>query len=431
MQKYILVVALILALLSSSAFFIAEADTEPPPVVLVTLESTRANNIPCYGYERNTAPNTCDLADDGVLFENGHSNGPHTLPSISSLMTSRYPNEIDAQQGKELSQNLTTLASLMDKKGYRTYAITHTYIKSEERGLDQGFDHYEDRNQYDSMDVVRESRKKVNTSQKFFLWAHMVDPHQGYNAPENFSGMFTEDPPNISAKQTGKQFAQMNLSQEQIEYIESRYDEEIRYSDYAVGQLLEWLKKEQKYEESLIIVVGDHGEDFMEQHEHIGHGQSLRSVYTHIPFIVKFPENRFAGQKVSTPVSLIDIMPTVEETVGVDFKYSSRGESLYDIIKGVVERRGVVSQMPGKKSLTTEDWKYIDQKFDVTINSTGEFVQVNTEKEKLYNLSVEIGNRTNIVETNSRRKDYLSRLLYQKTNPNWEENVEHLDPYLR
>ncbi len=425
-RKSLIIAAL---LLLTGVIHLGSYSVDRPNIAIITLESTRADHLPCYGYHRDTMPNVCRVAQDGVTFENGYSSGAFTLPSISSMHTSKYPKELGTlSPGDTLPKNVSLLAESLKKEGYNTYGVVHTYHPTEKIGFSKGFDYYEDNNSIDSVQTVRKATNTINTSSEFFAWIHLVDPHQGYSAPENFSGTFAHQNSTVSADQTAKEFTRENLSEEEIQYIRDRYDEELLYADYAFGKFIKWLKDKEEYQDSLIIIVGDHGEDLME-HGHIGHGFSLRDVYTHVPFIVKFPENRYANTKVQKPVSLVDILPTIKDRVDIESSTFYRGTSLYEIIEGKSSRKGIITQMVGKNAFVTSKWKLIDQEKDLTLNSKGEHVLLNKSEKKLFNLDKDRLERKNLAEQKPEIVQYLQKRMYQRLERDLNNTYERIDPY--
>lgn len=317
----------------------------PPNVLLIVLDTVRADAMTPYGAERDTTPNLNRLAARGVVFEQARSTAPWTLPSHASLFTGRWPFEMSAEVGRPLDSTFPTLAERLSERGYATGGFVANLENCNSwYGLARGFQHYED--YYENAVVspletlrcsrlgraaatsklgwslikavakpesyrYRKSAAMINRDalawlskqgeRPYFLFLNYFDVHDPYVPPAGADRKF-------SAARTGEE-----LSPEEV--VRDAYDDCLAYLDDQVGRLLDELETRGKLENTLIVVTSDHGEAFGE-HGLNGHGVSLYRPETHIPLIVVHPESAPAGRRVGHPVSLRDVPPTVLDLVG-------------------------------------------------------------------------------------------------------------------
>src|SRR5713101_1967337 len=294
-----------------------------PDVFLVTIDTLRADHVHCYGYEPIQTPALDSLAKDGIRFARAFTPSPITNTSHTSILTGLLPSTHGVTDfAIPLIAAHATLAELLKKNGYRTAAFIGAVIldsKTLAPGLDRGFDFYDNFPQHShsksrwgrverrGMEVVQhaETWLTAHPAGPHFVWVHLYDPHDPYEPPPPYSET----------------------------YKDRLYDGEIAYADSALGHFLAYLKKQGWYEDSLIVVVGDHGEGLGEHHEDT-HGIFLYDSTTHVPLLVKLPEEREAGRTVEAQVRTTDIMPSILELLGVPAPASLDGESLGPFLAG-------------------------------------------------------------------------------------------------
>lgn len=298
---------------------------EWPNVLLVTIDTLRADRVGCYGYRNAETPTLDRLAREGVRFEKAFSPIPLTLPAHASILTGTYPpyHGVRDNSGFVLRPQHTSLAVLVKQLGYSTGAFVGAYVLDSKFGLNRGFDHY-----YDNFDlakyenvspgyirrpgsrVVREALKWLQAGggkSPFFAWVHLYDPHDPYEPPEPWA-----------ARHSGRP-----------------YDGAIAFADANVGALLAWLKKSGAYERTLIIVIGDHGEALGDHGEET-HGFFIYNASLHIPLLIRFPDGLYAGKTIAQNVSAIDVFPTVAEILDIHGANlpAIQGQSLMPLIQG-------------------------------------------------------------------------------------------------
>ena len=300
-------------------------------VVLVMVDTLRADHLGCYDYQRDTSPNLDRLATAGVLFENFYSVAPWTNPAIASLFTGRYPRAVfpplphKKAIGIPLPSQLPTLAERLQEAGYRTVALVDHPGINPELQFDQGFEQWHSLFEDGGFDIwtVTDSDFVLDQllvaldelgDETFFLYLHLVYPHRPYAPPAPFDSMFGS-----SATKTGRAHRQEMVN---------AYDGEIRYTDELIGRLVEVLGERQLTQSTWLMVTSDHGEGFWE-HNKAEHGNSFFNELTRVPMILVPPQReRVAGLRVKTPASLVDLKPTILGLAGLEPEKELEGRDL-------------------------------------------------------------------------------------------------------
>jgi len=295
-------------------------------VILITVDTLRADRIESYGYKEGRTPTSNSLAQEGVLFENVLVQTPITLPSHASILTGTYPFYHGVQDvvGR-LRRDVPTLAEWFREKGYRTGAVVGSSVLLSQWGLDRGFEFYEDSfpmegiRQIDFSRVERPAERVISLSSAwvdevravpFFLWVHLYDPHDPYIPPEPFASDFRDRP----------------------------YDGEIAYLESELGRFFDRLKEWDLYDDTLIIFTSDHGESLGE-HDEKYHAYYLYDASLRVPLILKVPQSlsqgRYApGTRLSNQVRSVDIAPTIIQLLGEPVPESMQGEGLAAVMAG-------------------------------------------------------------------------------------------------
>ena len=302
---------------------LAEPVVEPrrasnrPNLVVLLLDTVRADRLGCYGWERAHTPNLDRLARRGVLYEDAMSAAPWTLPSHASLFTSSYPSQhavwLDTDR---LSPEFLTVAEHLRAHGYRTAAFTDGGFVRPAFGLAQGFDLFRVF-AFDLEASIESARSWIeNTSGPFFVFLQTYEAHSPYDPPQEFreklvrpySGSLPEAV-DVTRYDWGGPHAR-RPSEEDVQYLQDLYDAEIAAVDRAVGELIGFLEDSGRMENTLVLVTSDHGEEFFD-HGHSGHGWSLYQEQLHVPLIVYWKGEFEGGTRVAHPVHTIDIAPTL------------------------------------------------------------------------------------------------------------------------
>ncbi len=313
-----------------------------PNIILIVVDALRKDHLGCYGYPRNTSTNIDRLAENGIKYTRCFSQAPWTTPSISSLLSSRYPSELEIKDiGNRLKDEFVLLPEVLKRQGYRTGAvISHAFLGSQ-WNFDQGFDDFNEDNIFRrygisspgvtqrAIEFIDKNRDKENRDKPFFLFLHYFDPHYNFHQHEeyDFSGA-TEYHGPVSAGMDlfVLRRQRKNLTEEDIERLISFYDSEIAFTDYHIGMVLDRLKQLELYENSLIIFTADHGEEFMER-GWLGHTKTLYSEVTNVPLIIRYPGVE-EGRTSKEPVGLIDLYPTLMDYLDISPATRLSGHSI-------------------------------------------------------------------------------------------------------
>ena len=321
-------------------------------VILISVDTLRADHLGCYGYSRETSPNIDSLASSGALFHKTYANSPWTLPSHVSILTSLHGVQHQVyQEDEKMDPSLITLADILRTHGFYCAGFTGGGFISSSYGFAKGFDNYNEEEggllrQDSAAQVCNVASEWLERHQDkdFFLFLHTYQPHDPYACPSPYKEMFLDEKAkwrhiNLMGHLGGRRAIYRELSEEERQNIISLYDAEIRYTDERlIGSLVEKLKELSLYDRALIVFISDHGEEFFD-HQAWGHGQSLYEESLKVPLIIKFPGSKYRGVKIDPIVSLVDVMPTILEEVGIDVStHALDGKSLMPFLKGKEKR---------------------------------------------------------------------------------------------
>jgi arylsulfatase A-like enzyme/tetratricopeptide (TPR) repeat protein len=347
-------------------------------VVLITLDTTRADRLGCYGYAQGRTPNLDAVARNGVLFSNAYAQVPLTLPSHASLMTGLNPAAHGVHNNGTyiLSSEKATLAKILKANGYKTAAFIASFSVDSRFGLDQGFDLYDDNLQENSPFKALNSERKAEQvfapfaawfdtlkEEKFFCWVHFFDPHLPYSPPVPYSDQFAGRP----------------------------YDGEIAYVDFLIGSIMRKIREKNILGRTLVVIAGDHGEAFGEKGE-AGHGVFLYDMTLRVPLILLAESHLPSIKTIPARVRLIDVMPTILDMVNLPPPPGIQGTSLVPFIQGKkkTDLETVIETVYPKENfnwaplagLISGRWKYI-----------------RAPKEELYDLRVDPAESQNLFST--------------------------------
>ncbi len=299
-------------------------------VIIIAVDTLRKDHLGSYGYPRNTSPNIDRFALDGVKFNHCYTPSPLTTPAFSSMLTSLPPHKHGAKRnGMSIFNRTNTLPEFLKNHGYYSGAfISNWTLNKKLTHLDRGFDTYTEvlnkRRWFGIFDkegeapaVNKEAIKWLykNKEKRFFLWVHYTEPHEPYVYHEEFDHDYDEVIPEIYPE---------GSHQKKIK----KYDTEIGFVDFYIGELLRKIKEYGLYEDSLIIFMADHGESLGE-HDYYGHGRKLYNSSLQVPLILKLPGNCDRNTEMNDVVSLLDIAPTVLELLGKEIPEEMEGENLF------------------------------------------------------------------------------------------------------
>jgi arylsulfatase A-like enzyme/Tfp pilus assembly protein PilF len=325
------------------------AASDRPNIIIITLDTTRADRMGFLGSKRGLTPNLDAMARDGVVFSRAYSHVPLTTASHATIFTGTYPqfNHVN-DFGVPLSPRLPYLPDLLRQRGYQTGAFVGSLIldplDGTAPGFDRGFDVYDagfhlrrhGADRYKTVErragtVVDHALGWLSQLQNapFFLWVHLYDAHDPYDPPPPFKAEHASQP----------------------------YDGEIAYADASVGRLLSELRKHHLYDETMIAVMADHGES-LGAHGEDTHGVFLYDDTLHVPLLIKLPLNRAAGSRVETRVGLVDVAPTVLTTAGLPVPKEMQGESALELLKTAANGKAPGSAVPDRPAYAETDYPH-------------------------------------------------------------------------
>jgi len=352
-------------------------------IVLISIDTIRADHLSCYGYEHRTTPNIDALVTESMVFEHAFADVPLTLPSHCSMLTGQSPPSHGVHDNFKMALPLaaTTLPEVLKENGYATYGIISAIVLDHIYGLNQGFDTYDDvfETEVTSSNITERNGKettahaikwlKEHAHEKKFMFLHYYDPHRLYAPPAPFDKEF-----------------------------EHPYDGEIAFTDHCIGRFIDELKSLKLYEDALIVIVGDHGEMLGE------HGENAHSYYIYqsaikVPLIIKFPQASIV-KRVPEPCGLIDVPTTILLLADIKIPETMTGVDLsqYRNDAYTLSERKLFSE-----SLTPT--KYNGNSLLSIIKGPWHYIQ--TTRPELYNRLTDPKEQVNLIKA----KPHLARLL--------------------
>lgn len=348
-------------------------------VLLIGVDTLRADRLSALGYHRPTTPHLERLAAAGIRFRNVRSQAPWTLPSFASILTSRYPSAHGAGRGGQkewtaIDPGTSSIAELLARAGYETQGVVANRLLSPKYGLDQGFEGYRSRRTFESADAdadtVCEFVESHRTTPWLFFW-HIMDPHLPYSTEARFHDAFTDKDyvGRFSARKSvpfealvGHQREGRNayegppplpdLSPADQRYVSDAYDAEIAETDAAIGRVLDALIASGQWENTIIGFVADHGEG-LNDHDHYHHGYTLYDDQVRIPMLLRIP-GRHEGRVVDTAVASIDLMPTIFGALEMEPPAEFQGRDL--AADGFAKQRPYFIECPTYDSSAQKAW---------------------------------------------------------------------------
>jgi arylsulfatase A-like enzyme len=294
---------------------------KPRNVILISIDTLRADHLGCYGYTRRTSPTLDRLASQGVIFSDTSSPSPWTLPAHASLLTGKYPSRHALKtHNSYLPADIFPLAHILRENGFHTAAIVNSFYLTRKYGLDRGFNDFvyvrERLNQREPSETEQKALEWLsgNGEQPFFLFLHCYDPHSDYCSLQAYEEEFVRSSYQGTADGTTSQLLEyreglVRLNQEDLKHLINLYDASIRQMDDGMARLLKFLETEQLLGNTLLIVTSDHGEEFLD-HGGVLHGRTQFQELIHVPLIFRGPGVP-RSVKIKQIGSLTDILPTV------------------------------------------------------------------------------------------------------------------------
>jgi len=383
-------------------------------VILITLDTLRADFVSAYPNAKASTPHIDQVAAEGVRFDTCISQTPLTLPSHTTILSGTYPlfHQVRDNGGFLVPDNLELIGETLKKHGYTTSAFIASYVLHSEWGINQGFDFYFDdfdltKYEHFSLGSVQKRAEEVlplaknwlkeNKNRKFFSWIHLYDPHTPYDPPSPFKEKYPKRP----------------------------YRGEVEYLDDQLGQFFDFLREEDIYNNSIIIMAGDHGEG-LGQHNEMTHGFFIYESTVRVPLIIRAPI-RFPNETVKDIVELVDISPTILEALDIPIPTSYQGQSLLDLMF-----KGTWSKPPAAYTETYFPRYHFGWSELKAIYTDNRWKYILAPEDELYDMETDPKEETNLVLKKSyqsrRTKERIERFIRDKSiNARTPGNLKQLD----
>lgn len=383
--------SLLLISILAAVFWWRSSAIQRPHLLIITLDTTRADRLGCYGYKDASTPSLDGIARRGVLFHRAYSPAPLTLPAHASLFTGLYPPEHGLRTNGlgRLDESLLTLPEMLKQAGYDTAAFVSSFVLDKRFGMNQGWSHYDDQIIDDSTpEALQRQRTAGNVTdaalswldghgpRPMCLWVHYYDAHFPYDAHQD---------------EFGDQF------------VKRPYDGELAAIDAQIARLLDRLEDKGIRQNTWIIVCGDHGEGFGDHVEQT-HGYTLYDCTQRVPLLMEWPKHLAQGHEVREAVSFVDLLPTITAQLGLAVPSTSRGVDFTAALQGKPIESSICYAMTDDpflqngwaplRFLVAGDWKYI-----------------HTKMPELYDLRSDPGEQQNLVHANPEMAAELEQQL--------------------
>lgn len=318
-------------------------------IVIYLIDCLRADHVGAYGYDRAITPNIDLFASEAVVFENAFAQSSWTRPAVVSLFTGIYPRVHGVQGDLDvLPQDLPYLPEILQNAGYETAAVVTNGMVSQKFGFGRGYTYFERlaeqhrhspeiHQQSDRLnEVVFDYLARRSEPKPLFLYAHSTDPHAPYLPRQPFLDEFASGVENPEIGRHDRVENLKTLAPQEVDGLRddlvALYDAEIAFNDAHFGRFLQELKDRGLYDDSVIVLVADHGEQFFE-HGRWQHGLDLYQEVLHVPLIVRFPSGRWAGRRVARTVEHIDLLPSLMDFIGLEWPVGIHGHSFLPALR--------------------------------------------------------------------------------------------------
>jgi arylsulfatase A-like enzyme len=419
-----------------------------PNVLLITVDTLRADHLSSWGYGRETSPTIDRLAAEGVRFASAWAQWPKTGPSFASLFSATYPKDNGnvRQVGIPLSCRLTLLAEVLRRSGYATRAVVANGALAREYRFDQGFDDYlevwkgvDELSRIDKTratrvtDLALASAGSLPADRPWFLWVHYIDPHAPYAPPAPYAERFQGDAafgdggrelrvfPRRRQEMAGVGRGQILDGQTRLGFYVARYDAEIAYADAEIGRLLAGLGAAGRLDDTVTAFTSDHGESLGEHEYYFNHGRFAFETCLHVPLVVHWP-GRLAPRVDAAPAALVDLAPTLLDLAGVplDGGRWAQGRSLRERLEGrapeapapVFAEGGTASERQWLKTVRDGRWKFVH----APLEGEQRWIAGRGRAFVLYDLEADPGETTDVAAAHPEVAERLKRELWRWWN---------------
>ncbi|MDA1305679.1 MAG: sulfatase-like hydrolase/transferase [Acidobacteria bacterium] len=410
----------VVTMLAIGAWFWSRAAVPSTPmnVVLITLDTLRADHVGSYGATMVDTPHLDRLASQGVVFEQAMTTAPLTLPAHSSIMTGQFPpvHGVRDNGGFFLGPEQVTMAEILSERGYQTGATVGAFVLDSKWGLDQGFGTYQD--DFDLSGIKAMSLASVKrpgnevvdlalawmegvADQQFFAWLHLYDPHAPYESPEPYRSRYRGHP----------------------------YRGAIAFTDAQVGRVFDFLEARGLADNTIVIVTADHGEGLGEHGEET-HGFFVYEIAMRVPLIVRAPSTGIAPRRVGQPVRTVDILPTVLELLGTSPPEPIEGRSLVPLMTGATRELALDGYGEAMYPLHHYGWS------ELTTLRSDRYKLIDAPRPELYDLQNDPNELVNLFDERRTVADAMLRELRDRKRVMEEDapeapQTEDVDPETR
>ncbi len=378
----------------------APADPQHPNVILITIDTTRADRMGFLGSKRGLTPNLDAVARQSVVFTHAYSQAPLTPTSHATILTGTYPQYHQVLTFPiPLGKDIPYMPEILKGQGYSTAAFVGSLaldpswgVPGFERGFDTynagySWDNYSPKTRYQTVvrrggEVVARALPWLDNHRQgpFFLWVHLFDPHEPYDPPEPYK----------------------------TRYAKALYDGAIAYADASLGKLFRQLKADGLYDGALIAVTADHGES-LGAHGEDTHGIFVYDETIHVPLLIKLPANTSSGKRVEAPVELADIMPTVLQQVGIEVPKQVQGASLLELMKKGPEGDAAAEAWRDRSAYSQGDYGHIAFGWSAVQSiRTGKYLYIQAPRRELYDTDVDAKAEHNLASKSPAVADTLA-----------------------
>jgi arylsulfatase A-like enzyme len=413
-------------------------DYEGVNIVIVSIDTLRADHLGLDGYRRDTSPHLDILAKDAITFERARAPRGLTWPSLVSMFTSLYPRSSNVRRnGDLLADDVPTLASLLQERGYETAAFLGNACGVFTRNFDTSYCGTDEAVQRNALKWIDKPKNGP-----FLLWVHYKAPHEEYLPPAKFD-RFTD--PGYAGKATGKRdyldrvtLSQKAPTEEDLAHVVGLYDGEVLYSDALMHQVTEALKKRDLLDSSIFVFTSDHGEELLQHNNYYYHSCSVYEAVHHIPLVIRLPDRKRSGQRVHGIVENIDIAPTLLELIGETPPDGFEGQTLRPLIN---EDEGVEARFNSAiaeyhrhdtgwiGTIRTDRWHYIYNPDGVTPVCRPQSDYFKVRQEELYDHSKDPLEQLNVaIEHQELVARLRAQLLDEVSRQRDHQPAERADP---
>lgn len=383
-------------------------------VLLISIDTLRADHLSAYGYRRKTSPTIDQVASEGIIFSQAMAQRGQTWTSVTSIMTSMYPHTHGVREnGMNLKDSIPTLAALLKSYGYSTVAFITNMVTSRHVGFDHVY-------RFRGMERDKPTTKAAiewlgkNHKKKFFAWIHYIAPHKPYGPPAPFTRRFVslndDEIQRLNDRLDKITLNKESISEKEKDQIVSLYDAEIAYVDNQISRVLKTLDDLDLKKNTLLVITADHGEELYDRNQYFYHACSIYDSVLRIPLIIRFPDQVQGHRNVQTVVESIDIAPTIFDLLKLPRPKSFEGKSLKPLILSDDSSSIpslAYSEIKDKVfSVRTNHWRYIynpesyrpdGEPYREVPESQRSYI---IQKEELYSHSGDSAETKNVVDAN-------------------------------